>query len=158
MLRGIAATVLCGMAVIGVMISADWVGAQDPAAPAEVTGPTPAMDTARLMKVFTDPMFETLKEKMKVAPAVPKDWRIIEDHGLAASELANLMFMRTGEHEQTPEWKQFTVEFYKAGNALAEAAKTRDFAVVSQKYQELAKSCNACHQKFEPDTTPEIIP
>lgn len=158
MLRGIAAAVVCGFAALGLVVSAGWVGAQEPAPPSEVVGPTPVMDTARLMKVFTDPMFEALKEKMKAAPAVPKDWRIIEDHGLAASELANLMFMRTGEHEQTPEWKQFTVDFYKAGNALAEAAKTRDFAAVTQKYQGLAQSCNACHQKFEPDTTPEITP
>jgi hypothetical protein len=135
-----------------------WVSGNTSRVEAAETGIAPVMNTERLMKVFADPIAVTLKEAMKEAPATPKGWRIIQDQGDAAAEVANLTMLRQGEHEETPEWKQYALMMHQAGVALAEAAGKRDFAEVTAKYQGLVQSCNECHKKFEPDTAPEIIP
>lgn len=144
-------------AVVGLVgISWNWVEA--PRAEAAEAAIAPVMNTDRLMKVFADPIALTLKEAMKEAPTTPKGWRIIQDQGDAAAEVANLTMLRQGEHEDTPEWKQYALLMHQAGVALAEAAGKRDFAEVTAKYQGLVQSCNECHKKFEPDIAPEIIP
>lgn len=133
-------------------VSTPWVFAQDAAPTA------PVMKTDRLMKVFADPIVETLKGAVKEAPTTPKGWRVIQDQGEATAEVAILTMMREGEHENTPEWDQLADAMKKAGLALAEAAGKKDFADVQAKTTALIASCNECHKKFEPDTAPEILP
>lgn len=146
----------CALLGAGI-ISTGLVFAQEAAAPA--AGPmAPVMTTDRLMKVFADPVAETLKGAVKEAPATPKGWRVIQDQGEAAAEVAILTMLREGEHENAPEWDQFAETMKKAGLALAESAGKKDFADVQAKYQALIQSCNECHKKFEPDTAPEILP
>lgn len=145
--------VVCFGAMLALgLVSTQWVFAQD--APAVA----PVMKTDRMMKVFADPIIDTLKQAVKEAPATPKGWRVIQDQGEAAAEVANLTMIRVGEHENTPEWDQFADAMKKAGLALADAASKKDFADVQAKFQGLIKSCNECHKKFEPDTAPEILP
>lgn len=144
-------------AVVG-LVGISWVSTETPRVEAAEAGITPVMNTERLMKVFADPIVATLKEAMKEAPATPKGWRVIQDQGDAAAEVANLTMLRQGEHEDTPEWKQYALLMHQAGVALAEAAGKRDFAEVTAKYQGLVQSCNECHKKFEPDIAPEILP
>ena len=139
---------VCALAVV----SAQGVFAQG--APAIA----PVMKTDRMMKVFTDPIIDTLKGALKEAPATPKGWRVIQDQGEACAEVANLTMMREGEHENTPEWDQLADAMKKAGLAVADAASKKDFAACQATTLELIKSCNECHKKFEPDTAPEILP
>ena len=142
---------VCAMFALG-LVSTQWVFAQD--------APTvaPVMKTDRMMKFFADPIIDTLKEAVKEAPATPKGWRVIQDQGEASAEVANLTMIREGDHENSPEWDPFADAMKKAGLALADAAAKKDFADVQAKTQALIKSCNDCHQKFEPDTAPEILP
>lgn len=142
---------ICAVAALGI-VSTQWAFAQD-------ASPTaPVMKTDRLMKVFADPVVETLKGAIKEAPATPKGWRVIQDQGEAAAEVAILTMLREGEHENSPEWDQFADAMKKAGLALGEAAAKKDFADVQAKTTALIASCNECHKKFEPDTAPEILP
>ncbi|NUM56063.1 MAG: cytochrome c [Candidatus Hydrogenedentes bacterium] len=142
---------MCALLALG-LVSTQWVFAQD--AP-----PTaPVMKTDRLMKVFSDPIMETLKGAIKEAPTTPKGWRVIQDQGEATAEVAILTMLREGEHENTPEWDPMADAMKKAGLALADAAAKKDFADVQTKTTALIKTCNDCHQKFEPDTAPEILP
>ena len=174
-MKSFAVIAACALLAIG-LVSTPWVYAQAPApapaatpAPAAAPAPAPAaapaaagivpiMKTERLMKVFADPITEKLKEATKEAPAAPKGWRVIQDQGEAAAEVANLTMMREGEHENTPEWDQYAEKMKTAGLALADAAAKKDFADVQAKYQVLVQSCNECHKKYEPDTAPEILP
>lgn len=141
----------CALLALGV-VSTPWVFADD--APAIA----PIMKTDRMMKVFADPIIDNLKAALKQAPETPKGWRAIQDQGEAAGEVANLSMMRTGEHENTPEWKQLSDGMKKAGLALADSATKKDFADAQAKYTALVKTCNDCHKKFEPDTAPEVLP
>jgi hypothetical protein len=141
----------CAVAALGI-VSTQWAFAQD--APAIA----PVMKTDRMMKVFSDPIIDALKAAVKEAPATPKGWRVIQDQGEAAAEVANLTMMRVGEHENTPEWDQLADAMKKAGLALADAASKKDFVDVQAKFLALIKNCNECHKKFEPDDAPEILP
>ncbi|MDZ4860507.1 MAG: cytochrome c, partial [Candidatus Hydrogenedentes bacterium] len=88
----------------------------------------------------------------------PKGWRVLQDQGMAAAEVAVLTMMREGEHEATPEWDQLAEAMKKAGMALSDAAAKKDFPAVQAQVTAIIQSCNTCHQKFEPETAPEILP
>ena len=150
-MKWLAFVCMCALVALG-FASVQGVSAQD--APAVA----PVMKTDRMMKVFADPIIETLKGAIKEAPATPKGWRVIQDQGEATAEVSNLTMLREGEHENTPEWDQLADAMKKAGLALADAAAKKDFAACQAKTLEVIKTCNDCHKKFEPDTAPEILP
>jgi cytochrome c556 len=118
----------------------------------------PVMETERFMKKFTDPLMENLHEALAVEPASPRDWRSLEDEAASGAEIANLVAIRNDEDAQHAEWQDMTKVMYDAAVTLSESAKVRDYATSQTNYQALVESCNACHQKIDPETLPVIEP
>ncbi len=118
----------------------------------------PVMKTERFMKKFADPLADTLHEMLANDPGSPREWRKVEDEASSGAEIANLIAIRNDEDAQNPEWQELTKGMFDASIALAEAAKTRDFAATKMKYEALVASCNACHTKIDPETLPVIEP
>ena len=118
----------------------------------------PVMETGRFMKKFTDPLMESLHEKLAQEPTSPRDWRGVEDEASSGAEIANLVAIRNDEDAQHPEWQDMTKVMFDASVALAASAKERDYAASKTNYEALVNSCNACHQKIDPETLPVIEP
>lgn len=118
----------------------------------------PVMETGRFMKKFTDPLMESLHEKLATEPATPRDWRALEDEAASGAEVANLIAIRNDDDSQHAEWQEMTKVMYDAAVVLSESAKARDFAASKTNYEALVQSCNACHQKIDPETLPVIEP
>ena len=110
------------------------------------------------MKKFADPLVENLKQLLAQEPATPRDWRKVEDEAGSGAEVAVLVGIRVGEHESKPEWQEMTKAMYDASVALTASAAKKDYADTKAKYEGLVQSCNACHQKIDPDTLPVIEP
>lgn len=118
----------------------------------------PVMETGRFMKKFTDPLIESLHEKLAEEPASPREWRSLEDEASSGAEIANLIAIRNDEDAQHAEWKEMTTVMFDASVALAASAKERDYAASKTNYEVLVNSCNGCHQKIDPETLPVIEP
>lgn len=154
----VAIAVLAALAGAGAW-NLSGVYAQEAAAPAAApVFPGPVMETERFMKKFADPLVENLKTLLAQEPATPRDWRKVEDEAGSGAEVAVLVGIRVGEHESKPEWQEMTKAMYDASVALTASAAKKDYADTKAKYEALVQSCNACHQKIDPDTLPVIEP
>ncbi len=136
---------------LGVWQTAD-VLAQDNAVEPLVTG-------YELMEIFYEPYMDQLKAAVAVEPDKRRGWQDIYKNSLALGELAALNLSRNDEdYMATPEWKDLNLATRTLNVEIAEAAKNKDFATVTAKYQALVQSCNACHTKFAAEDAPTIEP
>jgi hypothetical protein len=119
----------------------------------------PLMSGYELMEIFFEPYMEQLKESVAAEPDKRRGWQEIYKKSLAIGELTGLNMGRTDQdYMATPEWQELNVASRALTVDISEAAKNKDFAGVTGKYQALVESCNACHTKFEEDTAPVIEP
>lgn len=119
--------------------------------------PKPILSTHDLMELFNEQVYIYLQEAMAKKPADAEGWTTIEERGLQAAEVMNLVAIRemADKHQA---WLQLVSEAQHAALGLTEAAKTRDFDKTQAAYRTLIQSCNACHQKIAPDEAPQLEP
>ena len=120
--------------------------------------PQPVVDTHDLMELFNQPLFKYLKEAMKQEPSGDEGWSTLQERGLQAAEVMNLVAMRDGREAQHANWKKHVRTAYKAGLQLNESAKARDWQKTQAAYQRLVRNCNECHQDVASDHAPQIKP
>jgi hypothetical protein len=132
-----------------------------PAAGGQQAGrlPNPVMDTAQLMALFNKPLYDLLKEEMAdLGQLDEKKRQTIEQRGLQAAEVANLIVLRP--HARDPQsqarWHAMAAELQQAGLQLAEASEAGEGQAVHQAYTGLIQRCNACHQATAPDHAPKL--
>lgn len=119
--------------------------------------PAPVVEAHDLMNLFNKPLYTHLKSDMAQQPADEEGWKTLEQRGLQAAEVANLVALRPAKPPQQ-EWLQGSANLQAAGIALAEAAKSKDWEKTVQAYQGLVQRCNACHQARAPETAPKLEP
>lgn len=125
--------------------------AQDAAAPREV------MNTYDLMEAMVGPTQEALSEGLAAEPADKRAWRDVRRGAFSLAEMGNLLLFRNLEEEwDAAAFTQGSVEFRELSEAMALAAKERDYAKTKAAYEAVVKSCNACHQKIVPDDAIEV--
>jgi hypothetical protein len=126
----------------------------------EVQGrlPQPIVDTHQLMELFNKPLYQHLKEAMQQQPANDAGWQTLEERGLQAAEVMNLVAIREREESEQAQWQRGVQTAQQAGLQLTEAAKSRDWEQTRTAYQGLIRNCNECHRQIAPDHAPQIQP
>lgn len=119
----------------------------------EVVKEKQILETAELMKLLVDPIYEDLKDAIETPPEKRKDWRSLYIAAFSLAELNNLNFSRTGEeYTDNEEWIAFSIKSRDQVVDFAEAVRERpDYAILKEKYLLVMENCNACHAKFAPD-------
>jgi hypothetical protein len=119
--------------------------------------PAPVVEARVLMNLFNKPLYTHLKSEMSQQPADDEGWKTLEQRGLQAAEVANLVALRPARPPQD-QWLQASANLQAAGVALAEAAKAKDWEKTRQAYEGLIQRCNACHQARAPQKAPMLEP
>jgi hypothetical protein len=122
------------------------------------TLPQPIVDTHQLMELFNKPLYQHLKQAMQQQPADDEGWDTIEERGLQAAEVMNLVAIRERDEAEQSKWQRHVQTAQQAGLKLTEAAKSRDWEQTQAAYQGLIRNCNTCHQQIAPDHAPQIQP
>ena len=118
---------------------------------------TPALNTFSLMDYLFDPPFAVLEEVMESEPEDRRGWRDIRRSSETLAEVTNLLYIRDDlDYADTDEWKEAVAEMRTAADALAESTRTQDFEIARESFIALVQSCNACHDRFEPDMAPKF--
>lgn len=122
--------------------------------------PQPVVDTHGLMELFNKPFFMTLKKEMQMPPSGTGDegWQGVQDRGLQAAEIMNLVAIREVPAEKADAWRQHTHNVRQAGLLMAEKAKAKNWDQTREAYRMLVQSCNGCHQAIAPDRAPQLAP
>lgn len=111
------------------------------------------LDSAELMKLLVDPIFETLKDAIENPPEKRKEWRMLYIAAFNLAEINNLNFSRTGnDYMETDEWTEFVAKARTQTIDLAETVRSRpEYEVMKDKFITVMENCNDCHVKFSAD-------
>jgi hypothetical protein len=151
-------TMAVGMAAGGLFGVAAIVGGDELPTQAPQRLPAPVVDAHELMEVFSEPLYEHLKQDMASQPADAKAWGHIKDHGIEAAEIANLTAIRKVEPAKQRDWDRLARGAQQAGIDLAHAAAAKDWAKTQAAYKGVIKNCNECHEAHGGDHAPELEP
>lgn len=152
MKKAVSLIAIVVLAAMGAAWQTADVGAQDNAI-------KPLVTSYELMEIIYEPFMDELKENVATEPEKRRGWQAIYKNSLAIAEATQLNTIRNDEdYMSTPEWNQFNFASRDIAVEISEAAKKKDFAGVTAKYQALVKSCNECHTKFEEEDAPTIEP
>jgi hypothetical protein len=131
--------------------------AAQPVAAVQGRLPAPVVDVPGLMRLFNGPLYKSLKKNMAQEPADDQQWSDVEANGLQAAEIANLVALR-----RVPDAQEKVVhgaaELQRAGTALADAAKAKQWSAAQQAYRGVVQACNNCHQTLAPGDAPQLRP
>ena len=123
----------------------------------DAPGPAPVVEAGDLMRLFNKPLYTYLKEAMAREPGNDDAWLTIEERGLQAAEVANLVAMRRAKPPQD-QWLEGAFNLQQAGLTLAKAAKAKDWEATKGAYVSLIEQCNNCHKARAPDKAPMLRP
>ena len=124
---------------------------------ATTTGPAAVIKNQELMKLLFDPYYIDLKRSLADEPSGGKAWRQAYIAAFRICEVSNLLYLRDDkQYMQGDEWRELSDVSRSAAVEVGEAIKKLDYPLARQKYEALIKSCNTCHEKFEP-TEPTIV-
>ncbi|MCA9108434.1 MAG: hypothetical protein KDA52_00685 [Planctomycetaceae bacterium] len=149
---GVVTTVAC------VLATQPRAAEEEPSHRGDGTLPQPVVDTHHLMELFNQPVYKYLKEAMHEEPSDDDGWSTLQDRGLQAAEVMNLVAIRNDEESDHPSWEKHLRSAQQAGLELSEAAKSMDWEGTRQAYQALIRNCNDCHQDVAPDHAPQVTP
>ena len=118
------------------------------------------VETAELMKLLVDPIYEELKEAIEVEPKGRKAWRALYIAAFNLAEVNNLLFSRTDEDFMlTPEWVEESLNAQRILNAFAKSVRSQsEYEVLTENYLAVMSNCNDCHRTFSPGEVDEIVP
>ncbi|PCJ62468.1 MAG: hypothetical protein COA73_06460 [Candidatus Hydrogenedentota bacterium] len=116
------------------------------------------VETAELMKLLVDPMFEELKDAVENPPEKRRHWRSLYIAAFNLAELSNLNFSRRDDdYMSTTEWVEFCIKSRDLSIALADSVKGQaDYSIIKNNFLALTDNCNDCHTKFEPGEVDKI--
>jgi hypothetical protein len=124
--------------------------------PAQQQLPAPVVDTHHLMELFSQPLYEFLRQSMAQQPTNEEGWQDIANRGLQVAEVANLVALR--EEASQNGWLAAVAQLQRAGLQLTETARSTDWQATQQAYRTVIDQCNSCHQNFAPDHVPQLRP
>ncbi len=112
------------------------------------------INTAELMKLLMDPMFEELKDAIASPPEGRKAWRQLYITSFNLAEVNNLLFSREPEKKKeyigTDHWVEESIEAVELLTTLAVSVREQsDYALLKKNFNAVLKNCNQCHVEFE---------
>lgn len=122
------------------------------------------INTAELMKLLMDPMFEELKDAIEKPPEGRKMWRQLYVTSFNLAEVNNLLFSREPEKKKeyfgTQKWIDESIEAVELLTNLAESVRSQsEYDVLKANFNIVLNNCNQCHREFEDeDEIDEVLP
>lgn len=112
------------------------------------------INTAELMKLLMDPMFEELKDAIEKPPEGRKMWRQLYITSFNLAEVNNLLFSREPEKKKeyigTQLWIDESIEAVDLLTKLAESVREQsEYDVLKANFTAVLNNCNQCHRVFE---------
>jgi len=112
------------------------------------------INTAELMKLMMDPMFEQLKDAIAEPPEGRKAWRQLYITTFNLAEMNNLLFSREPEKKKeyigTDHWVEESIEAVELLTTLAVSVREQsEYDVLKKNFNAVLKNCNQCHVDFE---------
>lgn len=106
-------------------------------------------ETRLLMEGLAQANFRGLEGHLKQKPADAETWAFARGQALLIAETGNLLMIRPPRNQQgQAAWMERATELRTAATRLARDVGNRDFERSRASLNELALSCNHCHQTF----------
>lgn len=146
-------------AVLGLVLVAAGAGHSQVGGPA-ATKITPKLEpvaeTKLLMEGLAHTNFRGLERILTDRPADTQAWVFGRGQALLLAETGNLLMIRPPKNQGQPLWFERATELRKQATQLALTLAKRDYAASRAGLQQVAATCNRCHQTFRIDA--EITP
>ncbi|MFN4260188.1 MAG: hypothetical protein ACK4RK_12900 [Gemmataceae bacterium] len=113
----------------------------------------PVAETRLLMEGLNQANFRGLERLLSHQPTDAATWTFIRGQSLLIAESGNLLMLRPPRDPQAYDaWMRYAAELRTAGERLARNAGTSDYERSRASLNELANTCNRCHQAFRVPT------
>jgi hypothetical protein len=117
----------------------------------------PVAETRLLMEGLANPNFRGLERNLTKKDLDEKTWVYARGQALLIAETANLLMLRPPKTPGAqPIWFEHTMDLRSKATSLAQSLSKKDMERSKAGMQQLANSCNRCHQSFRVPV--EIIP
>lgn len=116
----------------------------------------PIAETKLLMEGLAHPNFRGIERHLTPKPADDKAWTFARGQALLIAETANLLMLRPPRNQGEPVWFDRTMELRRLSMQLAQDLGRKDLERSKVSLQNVAISCNRCHQTFR--ISIEIVP
>jgi hypothetical protein len=113
-------------------------------------------ETRLLMEGLAHANFRGLERKLSPKPVDAQDWAFARGQALLIAETANLLMLRPPKNQGEVAWFERSMELRSQAMQLAQHLAKKDLERSRAGLQQLAGSCNRCHQTFRVPV--EIIP
>ena len=113
-------------------------------------------ETKLLMEGLAHANFRGMERLLTEKPADVQTWTFARGQALLVAETANLLMLRPPKNQGQPVWFERAADLRKQATQLAVTLAQRDYPGSRAGLQQLAVSCNRCHQSFRVDV--EIVP
>jgi hypothetical protein len=113
---------------------------------------TPKMEavaeTRLLMEGLAQSNFRGITGLLKTPPPDAETWSFIRGQALLIAETGNLLLVRPPKNAGQKVWMEHATELRDRATQVARQAGARDYTRVQAALQNLARTCNRCHQSF----------
>ena len=116
----------------------------------------PIAETKLLMEGLAHPNFRGIERHLTPKPADDKAWIFARGQALLIAETANLLMLRPPRNQGEAVWFDRTMELRTKAVQLAMELTRKDLDRSKASLQNVANSCNRCHQSFR--VAVEIVP
>ncbi len=138
---------LFGGAVLLGLASMPGLG-QNPGAGKVVPKLEPVAETRLLMEGLAHANFRGLERNLSKNPIDDQSWIFARGQALLIAETANLLMLRPPKNQGETAWFERSMEMRTQAQHLAGHLAKKDLEKSRASMQQLANSCNRCHQAF----------
>jgi cytochrome c553 len=105
-------------------------------------------ETRLLMEGLAQSNFRGVEKLLRQRGQDADDWTFIRGQALLLAETGNLLMLRPPKNPSQDAWMERATELRTAATRLARAAAAADYEQSRAGVNEVATSCNRCHQAF----------
>jgi hypothetical protein len=116
----------------------------------------PIAETRLLMEGLAHANFRGLERNLTKKPIDDQSWVFARGQALLIAETANLLMLRPPKNQGEAVWFERSMDMRGQAMQLAKHLATKDLERSKAGMQQLANSCNRCHQSFRVQI--EIVP
>ena len=126
----------------------------------------PIAETRLLMEGLAHANFRGLERNLTKKPIDDPSWLFARGQALLIAETANLLMLRPPKNQGETLWFERAMEMRSQAQRLAQVLAKKDIEGSKAGMQQLANSCNRCHQSFrvpidiapfqQPDPSPPL--
>jgi hypothetical protein len=116
----------------------------------------PIAETKLLMEGLAHTNFRGIERILTDKPADIQPWVFARGQALLLAETGNLLMLRPPKNQGQPIWFERATDLRKQATQLALSLAQRDYTASRAGLQQVAGTCNRCHQTFRIDA--EIVP